>query len=141
MKPLGLAWRICKFKEMAKALVDRFNGVVPARREELKSLPGVGDYVSGAVLSIALQKPEWVVDSNIVRLFRRYFAIQTSSEGRRDAHVIELAKRFTSKRLPGETTLAILDFTALVCAPALPRHDLCPLKSKCAFFNIQRKGH
>jgi A/G-specific adenine glycosylase len=139
LNPLGLAWRISKFKEMAKALVDRFNGIVPEKREELTSLPGVGDYVSGAVLSIAFQKPEWVVDSNIVRLFRRHFGIQTSSEGRRDAHVIELAKRSTSKRRPRETTLAILDFTALVCTPALPRHDICPLKSKCVFFNTQAK--
>lgn len=140
LNPLGLAWRISRFKEMAKALVDRFNGVVPEKREELTSLPDVGDYVAGAVLSIALQKPEWVVDSNIVRLFRRYFGIQTSSEGRRDAHVIELAKRFTSKRRPRETTLAILDFTSLVCTPALPRHDICPLKSKCVVFNTQEKS-
>ncbi len=141
LKPLGLAWRIAKFKEMAKALVDGFNGVVPEKREELTSLPGVGDYVSGAVLSIALQKPEWVVDSNIVRLFRRYFGIQTSLEGRRDAHVVELAKRFTSKRRPRETILAILDITALVCTPNSPRHDICPLRPKCAFFKTQGKGH
>jgi len=139
LNPLGLAWRIPKFKELAKALVERFNGVVPEKKEELTSLPGVGDYVAGAVLSITFQKPEWVVDSNIVRLFRRYFGIQTSSEGRRDAHVIELAKRFTSKRQPREATLAILDFTALVCTPVSPRHDICPLKSKCVFFNTQAK--
>jgi A/G-specific adenine glycosylase len=134
LNPLGLAWRIPRFKEMAKALVEKFNGVVPERREELTALPGVGDYVSGAVLSIPFQKPEWVVNSNIVRLFRRYFGIQNSSEGRRDAHVIELAKRFTSKRRSRETTLAILDFTALVCTPALPRHDICPLKGNCVYF-------
>jgi len=139
LNPLGLAWRIPRFKEMAKALVERFNGVVPEKREELTSLPGVGDYVSGAVLSIAFQKPQWVVDSNIVRLFRRYFGIQTSPEGRRDAHVIELAKRFTSKRKPKEPTLAILDFTALVCTPALPKHKMCPLRSKCVYFNTGRE--
>lgn len=140
LKPLGLAWRIPKFREMAKALVDGFNGVVPEKREELTSLPGVGDYVSGAVLSIALQKPEWVVDSNIVRLFRRYFGIQTSLEGRRDAHVIELAKRLTSKRRSRETTLAILDITALVCTPTSPRHDICPLKPNCVFFHVRTKN-
>lgn len=135
LNPLGLAWRIPKFKDMAKAMVDSFNGIVPEKREELTTLPGVGDYVSGAVLSIAFQKPEWVVDSNIVRLFRRYFGIQTSSEGRRDAHVIELAKCFTSKKQPRATTLAILDFTALICTPKLPQHHLCPLRPNCAYFD------
>jgi A/G-specific adenine glycosylase len=138
LSPLGLAWRIPKFKGMAKAIVNRFNGGIPEEREQLTSLPGVGDYISGAVLSVAFQKPQWVVDSNIVRLFRRYFGIQTSSEGRRDPHVIELAKRFTSKRRPKESTLAILDFTALVCKPISPLHDICPLKRNCACFTKKK---
>ncbi len=135
LKPLGLAWRISKFREMARALVDKFNSVVPQKREELLTLPGVGQYISGAVLSIAFQKPEWIVDSNVVRLFRRYFGIQTSSEGRRDAHVIEHAKRYTSKRCPRAATLAILDHTALICIPRFPRCGNCPLRANCFYFN------
>jgi len=135
LKPLGLAWRIPKFKKVAKALIQKFNGAVPETREELSSLPGVGHYIAGAVLSIAYQKPEWIVDSNVVRLFRRYFGIAASSEGRRDAHVIELAKRYSSKRHPRECTLAILDHTALICVPISPRCRICPLRRNCAYFN------
>jgi len=134
LKPLGLSWRIPNFKEMAIALVEKFDSRVPESREDLKSLPGVGDYVAGAVLSIAFSQPEWIVDANIVRLFRRYFGIKTSSEGRRDRHVIEIAKRYTSRRKPKSSTLAILDHTALVCMPRSPLCDSCPLKMRCFYF-------
>ena len=91
----------------------------------MKKLPGVGDYVAGAILSIAYLQKEWVVDSNIVRMFKRYFGIQTSEEGRRDKHIIELSKKYVSCKNPLDANLAILDFAALICATRNPRHDVC----------------
>ena len=134
LQPLGLSWRIPNFKEMAHQLVERYEGIVPESREELISLPGVGDYIAGAVLAIAFNKPEWVVDSNIVRVFRRYFGIKTTAEGRRDLNVIEIAKKYISRRKPRASALAILDFTALICIPSYPRCGSCPFKSGCKYF-------
>jgi len=131
--PLGLKWRIPTFSTVAKAIKEKYNNKVPKTREELKSLPGVGDYVAGAVLSIAYNKKAWIVDSNIVRLFRRYFGIETSKEGRRDKHVIEIAKIYATVKNPRKANLAILDFTALVCVPRIPHCDKCPLVKKCYY--------
>jgi len=138
LKPLGLSWRIPNFKHMAIQLVERFKGIVPRSREELTSLPGVGDYVAGAVLSIAFNQPEWVVDANIVRLFRRYFGIETTAEGRRDRHVIGLAKRYTSRRKPKSSILAVLDHTALICTPRSPHCPSCPLRKGCTYCRYHR---
>jgi len=134
MKPLGLLWRIPNFKAMAKILVEQFGGAVPNSREELTTLPGVGEYVAGAVLSVAFGKREWIVDANVVRLFRRYFGINTSAEGRRDAHVIELARGYAAARNPKSSTLAILDHSALVCVSGVPRCHSCPLSQSCVYF-------
>lgn len=129
--PLGLRWRIPLIISLAQEIQEKYNGKVPQTKEELMKLSGVGDYISGAVLSIAFNKKEWIVDSNIVRLFKRYFGIETSKEGRRDKHVIEIAKVYSSFNKSREGNLAILDFSALVCTPKNPNHKCCGLNKKC----------
>ena len=128
---LGLRWRIPAFARAAREIQETHQGQVPETREELTKLPGVGDYVAGAVLSIAYGKKEWIVDSNIVRLFRRYFGTKTSKEGRRDRHVIEMARIYVSAEDPRTANLAILDFAALVCTPRKPNCEGCILKEGC----------
>lgn len=131
--PLGLKWRIKKFKDVVKVLVRDFKGRVPKTREDILKLPGVGDYVAGMVLSLAYGKREWGVDSNIVRVFKRYFGIKTSKEGRRDKHVIDMAKMYVATENPGKANLAILDFGALVCLPVNPECTSCLLSNKCYY--------
>jgi A/G-specific adenine glycosylase len=56
LEPLGLHWRVPPFCSMVREIKTRYGSKVPDSREELKNLPGVGDYVAGAVLSIVLNK-------------------------------------------------------------------------------------
>lgn len=132
--PLGLKWRIPSFQLVARELHAKYNGKVPKSREELLVLSGVGDYVAGAVLSIAYNQKEWIVDSNVVRLFRRYFGAKTSKEGRRDKHIIEIARIFSSGRNPRKANLAILDFSALICVPRNPACRRCSLAASCYYY-------
>jgi len=136
---LGLKWRTPAFGLVAREVREKYQCKVPETREELTALPGVGEYVAGAVLLVAYGKKEWMVDSNIVRLFRRYFGIHTSKEGRRDKHVIEIAKIYSSGRNPRKANLAILDFTALICVPRNPKCVMCPLSDSCHYYSSNRK--
>lgn len=135
--PLGLKWRAPAFSLVAREVREKYQCKVPETREELKSLPGVGEYVAGAVLSVAYNKKEWIVDSNIVRVFKRYFGIKTSREGRRDKHVTNMAKIYVSVKKPGESNLALLDFSALVCTPRNPKCGLCPLTKTCHHYSLK----
>jgi A/G-specific adenine glycosylase len=54
--PLGLRWRVPSFINMAREIVEKYHSRIPDNREGLSSLPGVGEYVAGAVLSIAFGK-------------------------------------------------------------------------------------
>ena len=128
---LGLKWRTPAFSLVAREIKKRYECKVPETRRELTTLPGVGDYVAGAVLSIAFGKEEWMVDSNIVRVFRRYFGVKTSAEGRRDRHIIDMARMYVSGSNPRRANLAILDFAALVCIPSNPGCEECPLMEGC----------
>ena len=139
--PLGLNWRTPVFGLVAQEVKEKYQSKVPNTREELTALPGVGDYVAGAVLSIAYDKKEWIVDSNVVRLYKRYFGIKTSKEGRRDKHVIEISKIYSSGRNPKKANLAILDFCALVCTPKKQDCERCPLADRCYFIEKKSKSN
>lgn len=131
--PLGLKWRTPAFALVAREMREKYQCKIPETRKKLTALPGIGEYVAGALLSIAYGKKEWIVDSNIVRLFKRYFGVKTSKEGRRDKHVIEIAKIYASGRNPRKANLAILDFSALVCTPRKPDCEKCPLRKRCHY--------
>ena len=133
--PLGLKWRTPAFGLVAREVKEKYQCKIPEAREELTTLPGVGEYVAGAVLSVAYGKKEWIVDSNIVRLFRRYFGIKTSKEGRRDKHIVEIAKVYASGENPRKANLALLDFAALICLPRNPKCTLCPVSSTCHYYS------
>jgi A/G-specific adenine glycosylase len=132
--PLGLRWRIKRFKEVSQVIVKKYGGKVPESRDEISKLPGVGDYIAGIVLLIAFNKKEWIVDSNVVRVFKRYFGISTSKEGRRDKHVIDIARTYADCKYPRKASLALLDFAALICTPRRPEHERCPLAKSCHYF-------
>lgn len=59
LKPLGLKWRVGPFCEMIREVGQKYKFKLPETREGLKKLPGVGDYVAGAVLSIGFGQKEW----------------------------------------------------------------------------------
>ena len=132
--PLGLRWRVPAFQEVAQILVNKYDCKVPKDRTQLNDLPGVGEYVAGAVLSIAFNQKEWMVDSNIVRVFKRYFGFVTNKDGRRDKFLIHTAQKYVSSNNPRESNLAILDFAAIICTAKNPQHNLCPLKRSCMYF-------
>ena len=138
--PLGLRWRIPAFQMLAREVREKYRSRIPETREELTSLPGVGEYVAGAVLSVAYGKKEWLVDSNIVRIFKRYFGIKMSKEGRRDKHVVETAKIYSEGKDPRRATLGILDITALICKPRKPDCEKCPLMDRCYYVLSQGKN-
>jgi A/G-specific adenine glycosylase len=137
--PLGLKWRTPAFGCVAREIKEKYDCRVPETRDELRALPGVGEYVAGAVLSIGYGKAEWVVDSNVVRVFKRYFGISTSREGRRDKNIIHMAKVYASEPNARTANLAILDFAALVCSPKNPDYAACPFKSSCK--STDRESH
>lgn len=132
--PLGLHWRIGNFRAVARVLAATPGERVPRTRNELRLLPGVGDYVAGAVSSVAFNQREWIVDANVVRVFRRFFGVSTSKEGRRDRHVIDMAITYSDCRVTRKANLAILDFAALVCLPQKPRCVSCPVRKDCEFY-------
>ncbi len=56
---------------MASAVVERFEGEVPARMADLVTLPGVGRKTANVVLSVAFDRAGLPVDTHVLRLSKR----------------------------------------------------------------------
>lgn len=81
--PLGLAWRVPAFQQMAQSLITKHDGEVPTTYEALTALPGVGDYVASALCCFAFGQAVSLVDTNTVRVVGRLFGLPTHAESRR----------------------------------------------------------
>ena len=73
---LGYYNRCRNFHKAAKIIVFDKNGQIPDNLNQFRSLPGVGDYTAGAVLSIAFNKQCIAIDGNIRRLISRVLGIK-----------------------------------------------------------------
>jgi A/G-specific adenine glycosylase len=131
LEPLGLRWRFSNFKSVSEDLVELFDGEVPSERKELKRLTGVAQYVSGLVQSVAFGKRAWIVDSNVVRVYERFFGLDTKNEARRDSLIIEVAKLYAETTKPREANLGLIDFGALICTPSEKKNSNCPVRHRC----------
>jgi len=130
---LGLHWRSNHFIEAAKYIVDNYDSEFPINREKLLKVPGIGDYVAGAILIVCFNKPEHVVDSNIARFINRYFNLELRGEIRRKRKIIEIAKDLFNHKNTRDLLFALLDFTALICKPTKPECNGCVLNNKCKY--------
>lgn len=100
---------------------------LPQNMDALQKLPGIGRYTASAVCSFGLSQCVAVVDTNIARVLRRYFALLDSKE----SEVWEAAERFLNRSSPREHNLALMDLGAMICTAANPKCGECPLQESC----------
>jgi len=133
LRPLGLAWRVPAFKQLALRIVSEHGGQVPREREALLALPGVGDYVAEAVRCFGFGHAVAIVDANTVRVAARFFGFEFNPESRRNKEVRARVGQLLDAIRPAESNLALLDFAASICQPIRPLCECCPVASRCAW--------
>lgn len=127
---LGYYARARNLVACARAVAAR-GGVFPDTEQELRALPGLGQYTAAAVAAIAFGRRAVVVDANVERVVSRLFAIGTPLPGARPA-IYAAADRITPAERAGDFAQAMMDLGATVCTPRAPRCLLCPLTAACA---------
>jgi len=127
---LGLIWREKVFRKLAEALSEQD---IPEDRVSLMKLPGVGDYIASAYRSLHISKKDTIIDSNVVRIYGRFFGFETDGETRRKRWFIELAERITPGRNFKDYNYGLIDFTREICRPK-PKCEICVLRRKCKYF-------
>jgi len=132
---LGYYRRARALRSAAQAIVERHGGRFPDELEAARALPGVGPYTAGAVLSIAYDRPEALVDGNVVRVFARWLGCELEHAAA-TRWAWERARALVPERGAGEWNQALMELGATVCTPREPRCGACPLSQRC----VARRG-
>jgi A/G-specific adenine glycosylase len=130
---LGYYSRARNFHKAAIQVTSRHSGRIPDDWNTFRQLPGVGDYIASAVLSIAFNQPFAVVDGNVKRVVSRLFAMDTPVNASR-AHGVfqEPATALLDRDAPGIFNQAMMELGALICKPSKPICIQCPINTFCA---------
>ena len=131
---LGYYSRARNLKKAAQQIMERFGGELPATVEELRSLPGIGDYTAGAIASLAFHKPEPAVDGNVLRVLSRLLASKDDvmSPAVRKSVTANLRNVYPSGEKSALVTEGLMELGETVCIPnGEPLCDVCPAASHC----------
>ena len=130
---LGYYSRGRNLLKTAKILCQNYNNSVPQDIKNLISLPGIGEYASAAIRSIAFNKKATVVDGNVKRVIARFFALKGKLSDN-ETDISNLAKFLTPNKCNSNYSQAIMEFGALICRPKKPSCDICIFKKDCLSF-------
>jgi A/G-specific adenine glycosylase len=100
--------------------------------EEIKTLPGVGLYTAGAILSIAYGQALPAVDGNVRRILCRLFAIRKPVDDTLEQKQLQkLAASLIPDKHPGDFNQALMDLGATICKAKNPDCARCPIANLC----------
>lgn len=132
IRPLGFLYRADRLKAIGERLVNDFAGEVPGGEKDLLSLPGVGPYTTNAVRAFGFGEPVAIVDTNVLRVYRRVFSTRPHSTLRGpDKATVAIAEEALPQDRARDYNYAMLDFAALQCTHYNPKCTSCPLLGVC----------
>ena len=135
---LGYYRRARMLHQAAQFLVRERGARLPATAAELRTLPGIGDYTSAAIASIAFGESVAVVDGNVERVLLRLTGRPEDTSAATQTLIRSLATSLLPRRRIGRETnsagdhnQAIMELGATVCLPRGPLCLNCPVWDLC----------
>ncbi|TKY64030.1 A/G-specific adenine DNA glycosylase [Spatholobus suberectus] len=136
---LGYYRRARFLLEGAKKIVAE-GGKIPKVASMLRKIPGIGDYTSGAIASIAFKEVVPVVDGNVVRVIARLRAVSANPK---DSATVKrfwkLAAQLVDPVCPGDFNQALMELGATVCTPLNPSCSSCPASEFCHALSMAKR--
>lgn len=142
---LGYYARARNLHKAARLVVADYGGRLPAEREALLALPGIGRYTAGALLSLAYNQPQPLLDGNVKRVLARLTDLALPVDQMRGEALLWQAATILVESAPrrdaggsvggapacGALNEALMEVGALICTPRTPRCPDCPLRTRC----------
>ncbi|MCE5266589.1 MAG: A/G-specific adenine glycosylase [Planctomycetaceae bacterium] len=138
---LGYYRRARQLHRAAGVIVAEHGGSFPSDFEAVRRLPGIGRYTAGAVLSIAFDARQPILEANTLRLWSRLLGFDgdvQSTEGQRLFWAA--AEAVLPRRGTGRLNQALMDLGSEVCWARGPRCEDCPVARDCRANRDGRQG-
>ena len=136
---LGYYSRARNLKKTAQIILKKHKGEIPNNFEDLKALPGIGNYTASAILAIAFNEPYIPLDGNIERVLKRYLYLKKESEIKKE-NLAQKKSIFGKSNRSSDYAQALMEIGALICKPSNPLFNQCPIQKKCKSFKKQDFG-
>jgi A/G-specific adenine glycosylase len=124
---LGYYSRARNLHRAAGLVRETMAGRLPDTVGELRTLPGIGEYTSGAIASLAFGARVPAVDGNVRRVLSRVFDLEEPTP----SVLTTLAAELVPPDRPGDWNEALMEFGATACLPMTPHCEDCPLGDVC----------
>lgn len=131
---LGYYRRARMLHKAAQFVAEHREGNLPTTAEELRLLPGIGNYTAAAIASIAHGEPVPVIDGNVERVLCRlqgWEAVGRSGAAALRRKVDSVAHQILDPTRPGDFNQALMELGATICTPRNPQCLNCPLSAHC----------
>jgi A/G-specific adenine glycosylase len=135
---LGYYRRARQLHKAAKQIVAEHGGRFPTDPQAVRLLPGIGRYTAGAILSIAFDQRQPILEANTVPVFSRLLAYEgqtTSAAGQK--LLWAAAEAVLPARDVGRFNQALMELGSEVCRGRAPACDVCPAAGLC---HVQLRG-
>lgn len=138
---MGYYARARNLHKAARAIVTGHAGRIPSSVDELRALPGIGEYTAAAVASLAFGADQVALDGNLRRVLARVTALEEDAKSPRAmAQLTAFARTLLPPGRAGDFNQALMDLSNQVCLPKSPRCAECPLTGFCEAFKQNRQA-
>lgn len=129
---LGYNARALRLHALARAVVERHEGVLPSSRTELRALPGIGPYTLAAIRAFAFELDEVAIDVNVRRVVHRVrFGLEHPPKASA-REVDATAETLLARGRAHAWNSALMDLGSTVCTARAAKCLVCPLQPWCA---------
>ena len=106
---------------------------MPSTIDELKLLPGIGEYTANAIMAIGFNKPFIPLDGNIERVIKRLLNLKLTNQVSKE-NLIKQKKILGISLRASDYAQALMELGALICKSKNPFCSKCPLTKNCKSF-------
>lgn len=135
---LGYPRRALRLHAAAGQIAQDHSGLVPAEQDQLRALPGVGDYTAGAVRAFAYGQRALALDTNVRRVIARHDHGRAFAGASITRSEVEYAEQIQPRRTGAAWMAAVMELGALVCTARQPACDRCPVATTCRWLALGR---
>ncbi|RMH22014.1 MAG: A/G-specific adenine glycosylase [Gammaproteobacteria bacterium] len=129
---LGYYARGRHLRHAARLIMERHQGRIPNRLDDLMNLPGIGRTTAAAILSQAFGQRQTILDGNVKRVLCRFHALEGWPGSRTvEQRLWKLAEQHLPENEMRTYTQGLMDLGAMICLRKNPLCESCAISENC----------